>query len=460
MISFSFAKKELLSSISSPNKAALISLQYGGRAFEKRLQKNRRKEKVGLEHSWTQLKKRVLSCDLAYKKLQEYVADQDPWHTDFFQINNVEPKRLDPAISSLFWQGEGFIGCGYTHGEKPPLQVVDTWSEVPPMYYDGYFSRSTIEELQRNMKKFQALYRDEDAYSIKMLLFHRDFQFVLHSRYIAMLAKEIGVKKSLPIGMSVPLGVTDISLEESIAMYEGLLTGRRYDPKNGELYQLIDKIYYQPHPFSSETGAPILLYDAQQEKKNVSHRRSGERVLGILRNVVKYGTGRRLQKGVAQYPAFGKTGTTNKSLNAAFCGVIPAFIDGEWSFDEGIYISSYVGFDKPKPMRRGRYGISGASGALPIWKTTAEGAIDSGLLGDNPTKPWYSSMTLQRVAVELETGLEKKQGKGSVWSDMDDKGIVKRFFAPIRTDGLVEEMIHSHEAFADDTGVDILIPED
>ena len=67
------------------------------------------------------------------------------------------------------------------------------------------------------------------------------------------------------------------------------------------------------------------------------------------------------------------TGTTNKSFNAAFCGVIPAFVDGEWSFEEGVYISSYVGFDTPKAMKKGRYGVSGASGALPIWKATAEG---------------------------------------------------------------------------------------
>jgi len=461
MLSFSFAKKELLSSFHALDKAALMSLQYGGPAFEKRIRKRRKKERVGLEHSWTRLLHRVQECDAAYQKLQEYVAAQDPLHADFFNIELEETDTLDPNIASMFWQEEGAIGCGYTHREKPPLQVVDTWKEVPPILYDGYFSHAIVMELQRNMKKYQALYRDEEAYSLKVLLHHHDFQFVLHARYIALLAKKIGVEKNLSLRMSLPLGVTDISLAESIAMYEGLLTGQRTLPQNGEMFQLIDKIYYTPHPFVSGTSEPQLLYDAQSEVQQVSHKRSGERVLGILHNVVKYGTGRRLQKGVQGYPVFAKTGTTNKSLNAAFCGVIPSFQDHTWSFEKGLYISSYVGFDIPKKMRKGRYGVSGASGALPIWKFVAEGAIDSGVLGEKPTQPWHRGMGLTRVLVDQKRGAPDLEGGAVIWGDMDDRAIPKRFFAPVRMNAAQqEELIHSHEPFADDTGVDILIPEE
>jgi membrane peptidoglycan carboxypeptidase len=228
------------------------------------------------------------------------------------------------------------------------------------------------------------------------------------------------------------------------------------------LFRLIDKIYYTPHPFIEGSGDPVLLYSAKSESQEISHERSGSRVLGILYNVVRYGTGRRAKEGVHGFPVFGKTGTTNRSLNAAFCGVIPASRDGEWSFRDGLFISSYVGFDQPKPMQKGRYGISGASGALPIWLHVAFGAVEAGLLGEKPhSSVWNGFSGFQSVSVSKDNGFPTADGSAQIFSDQDLSGDVVRYFSPVYIDGVgQEDLLHSFQGFADDTGVDILIPKE
>jgi len=72
----------------------------------------------------------------------------------------------------------------------------------------------------------------------------------------------------------------------------------------------------------------------------------------ILRDVIRYGTGRRARV-LKRKDIAGKTGTTNDQFDAWFSGFVPRLLATVW-----------VGFDQAAPLGRGE---TGARAALPIW---------------------------------------------------------------------------------------------
>ena len=81
----------------------------------------------------------------------------------------------------------------------------------------------------------------------------------------------------------------------------------------------------------------------------------------MMMDVVNYGTGAGVRR-YYQYPAAGKTGTTQNFSDAWFIGYTPEFVGGCW-----------VGFDDHRVKFTDWYG-QGARAALPIWAMFMEGA--------------------------------------------------------------------------------------
>jgi len=81
----------------------------------------------------------------------------------------------------------------------------------------------------------------------------------------------------------------------------------------------------------------------------------------MMMDVVSYGTGAGVRR-YYQYPAAGKTGTTQNYSDAWFVGYTPEFVAGCW-----------VGFDDHRVKFTDWYG-QGARAALPIWAMFMEGA--------------------------------------------------------------------------------------
>jgi len=76
-------------------------------------------------------------------------------------------------------------------------------------------------------------------------------------------------------------------------------------------------------------------------------------VQNMMTGVVKRGTARRAVGQHFKRPAAGKTGTTNKQIDAWFMGFTPQVLTGVW-----------VGKDNPAPMGRK---ATGGGAAAPIW---------------------------------------------------------------------------------------------
>ena len=74
-------------------------------------------------------------------------------------------------------------------------------------------------------------------------------------------------------------------------------------------------------------------------------------ITGALKAVLRYGTGASAGRLGLDFPAAGKTGTTQDYKDAYFIGYTPAIVCGVW-----------VGFDQPESL-----GLTGAQAALPAW---------------------------------------------------------------------------------------------
>ena len=76
----------------------------------------------------------------------------------------------------------------------------------------------------------------------------------------------------------------------------------------------------------------------QDNRKQIISPETAYQITSMMEGVVKRGTGRKLRN--LNLPLAGKTGTTNKNMDAWFLG-----------FTSKLVIGVYVGFDEPKSFR-------------------------------------------------------------------------------------------------------------
>ena len=93
----------------------------------------------------------------------------------------------------------------------------------------------------------------------------------------------------------------------------------------------------------------------------------------LLNSVMKGGTGTKAWQALRRDDLYGKTGTTNDSLDTWFAGFQPTMVGVAW-----------VGYDTPRQL--GVRGESGGSLSLPIWTAFMKTAMQ-GVSVDTPTAP-------------------------------------------------------------------------
>ncbi len=298
---------------------------------------------------------------------------------------------------------------------------------------------ATLARLHSGIKRRLLVWQSADPYDWSVLQYHPDMRTLMALRYMDRLASAWGVREPLPPVMSIPLGAVDLSLVEAGNLYQAMINGAppRFEAEisGGETVAL-------------ET--PSLLIQEIRDRDGTTLYRSrvvedadgqppyGRQIGDILRNVVRWGTGRRALNEVAVngavVPVSGKTGTTNGYRNAAFAGFVPRLTDGAWQWGQGYTLVSYIGYDDNRSMRRGAVRLQGSNGALPVWFNTARSMATAGLLGDPSaaTPPeWVDSPLFQRVAVDDNTGLPTTESEAmhsvlshGVWQPT-------RFFDPV-----------------------------
>ncbi len=122
----------------------------------------------------------------------------------------------------------------------------------------------------------------------------------------------------------------------------------------------------------------------QDNRKQIISPETAYQITSMLEGVIKRGTGRKLRN--LNLPLAGKTGTTNKNMDAWFLG-----------FTSKLVVGVYVGFDEPKTL--GKY-ETGAKAALPIFKRFVQNAVKK-----KEALPFKVPKNINLVVVDVETGL-------------------------------------------------------
>jgi len=209
---------------------------------------------------------------------------------------------------------------------------------------------------------------------------------------ISKVTKNFGIYDDLPELLSVALGSAETTLIKLTNAYCTFVNGGkkvtpifidRIQDRRGKTIFNADKRKCLGCAEISYLKEEIPLI--QDDRKQIISTETAYQITSMMEGVVKRGTGRKLRNLNLQLA--GKTGTTNKNMDAWFLG-----------FTSKLVIGAYVGFDEPQTL--GRY-ETGAKAALPVFKKFVKRVIKK-----KDALPFKVPKGINLVMVDAETGLQ------------------------------------------------------
>ena len=207
---------------------------------------------------------------------------------------------------------------------------------------------------------------------------------------ISKIANGFGIYNDIPELLSVSLGSAETTLLQLTNAYNTFVNGGK---KVNPIF--IDRIQDRRGKtiFSGDKrkclGCEEISYlkdeipKIQNEGKQIISAETAYQITSMLEGVIKRGTGRKLRN--LNLNLAGKTGTTNKNMDAWFIG-----------YTSKLVIGVYVGFDEPKSL--GKY-ETGAKAALPIFKKFVKKVVKR-----RDSYPFKIPKDINFVIVDVETG--------------------------------------------------------
>tara|TARA_Y100000590_G_scaffold183445_1_gene209046 strand:+ start:2974 stop:5331 length:2358 start_codon:yes stop_codon:yes gene_type:complete len=225
---------------------------------------------------------------------------------------------------------------------------------------------------------------------------------------ISKITKDFGIYDDVPELLSVSLGAAETTLIKLTNAYCTFVNGgKKVTPV------FIDRIQDRRGKtiFNADkrkcVGCEEISYlkdeipSIKDDRKQIISSETAYQITSMLEGVVKRGTGRKLRN--LNLPLAGKTGTTNKNMDAWFLG-----------FTSKLVIGVYVGFDEPKTL--GKY-ETGAKAALPVFKKFVEKVIKK-----KDALPFKVPNTINLVMVDVETGLQANNNtKKAIYESFKDE---------------------------------------
>jgi penicillin-binding protein 1B len=176
-------------------------------------------------------------------------------------------------------------------------------------------------------------------------------------------AHQLGIHEKLPAVLPISIGADETTLLELTGAYQVFANAGLQDPPIA-VRSVVD-------------GAGHLIYRHEDEERRVLRPSVAYLITGALRQVLRYGTGASAMRRGVDFPAAGKTGTTQDYHDGYFIGYTPALVCGVW-----------VGFDTPQSL-----GIPGAQAALPAWAEFMKTATPK----DSPDFPEPSGVEMATI---------------------------------------------------------------
>ncbi|NQU57531.1 MAG: penicillin-binding protein 1A [Rhodospirillales bacterium] len=213
-------------------------------------------------------------------------------------------------------------------------------------------------------------------------------------------AIRFGITDEMPEQLAMALGAGETTLLRLTAGYAMLVNGGkkirptlidRIQDRHGAKVLSHDERICRDCRASFWTGQPVpALPDPRQQLTDAA---SAYQIVSMLKGVVERGTGRSIR--AVGKPLGGKTGTTNKSVDAWFIG-----------FSPDLAVGVFTGFDTPRSLGRRE---QGASVAAPIFRDFMEQA-----LADTTATPFRIPPGIRLVRVNATTGRPALSGEKKV----------------------------------------------
>ena len=188
---------------------------------------------------------------------------------------------------------------------------------------------------------------------------------------VADVARRLGIESPLPLVPSLALGVADVTPLELARAYATLANGG-VRPELRTYEDIVDP-----------AGQAIPGRSARFERTLDAG--TAYLAISLLEGVVDRGTAAGVRNAGLAGPIAGKTGTTDDEKDAWFVGFTPEMVVVVW-----------VGFDEPR-----KTGLTGASGALPIWIRFLKEATGGEVRGQFATPPEVVQMDVDPASGAL-----------------------------------------------------------
>jgi len=208
---------------------------------------------------------------------------------------------------------------------------------------------------------------------------------------ISKITKNLGIYNSVPELLSVSLGAAETTLVKLTNAYCTFANGgkkvtpifidRIQDRRGKTIFNADKRKCLGCDDISYLEDEVPLIIDSREQ---IISPETAYQITSMLEGVVKRGTGRKLRD--LNLPLAGKTGTTNKNMDAWFLG-----------FTSKLVIGVYVGFDEPNSL--GKY-ETGAKVALPVFKKFVKQIIKK-----KEALPFKVPKNINLVMVDAATGL-------------------------------------------------------
>jgi penicillin-binding protein 1B len=185
----------------------------------------------------------------------------------------------------------------------------------------------------------------------------------------------MGIHEDLPNYLPIAIGAGEVTLLELTSAYGTFANGG------------VVSAPYAIESVVNSRGQVIYRHEAQPRR--LMSRAVAYVITAALRGVLQYGTGKNATRLGLNFPAAGKTGTTEDYRDAYFIGYTRQLVCGVW-----------VGFDQPQDI-----GLPGADAALPAWVRFMRQSVRRPQLGFGPPPPGITMATIDLFSGGLATSL-------------------------------------------------------
>ncbi len=243
---------------------------------------------------------------------------------------------------------------------SPPLTLASILPDEPATY-DGWTPANYERTYQPQVTVVQALY---ESLNVPTAYVGNE----LSPATIVKTAHEMGIHEDLQAYLPISIGADETTLLELTSAYQVFAAEGEQSPPYA-VEAVVDAKGHQ-------------IYHHEDESNRVIRPAVAYLITGALKAVLRYGTGASAGRLGLDFPAAGKTGTTQDYKDAYFIGYTPAIVCGVW-----------VGYDEPQSL-----GLTGAQAALPAWVQFMQDAAPA----DPEDFPEPSGITM--ATIDPETG--------------------------------------------------------